>query len=121
MTNPNIHQVVNVTMHGYLDKSHVGHITVEARGIPQPSGYLNLVNSRAVLALRSSHLRAIGYVTLVNARAIRGALVFPHKLGKFDFILTTNPTSYDRLVGTLTLIHSSSGRNPKDKDPAGLV
>jgi hypothetical protein len=119
-SNPNIKQVVRVWVKGSLDHGRIGAVTIAASGVPQPSGYLDLVNSRALVSLRFDHLLGRGKVTLVNARALRGVLAFP-RIGRFDFILTTIPSSYSHVQGSLTLISSQHGDSDTDADGANIA
>ncbi len=119
-SNPNVKQVVRVWVKGTLDRGHIGNVTLVASGVPQPSGYLNLVNSRAVVALKVDHLLGLGKITLVDSRAVRGVVTFS-RLGRFDFILTTIPSSYDHVTGSLTLINSQHGDKDSDADGTNLA
>ncbi len=119
-SNPNVKQVVRVWVKGALDRGHIGKVTLVASGVPQPSGYLNLVNSRATITLKTNHISGHGTITLVDSRAVRGVVTFP-RLGRFDFILTTIPSSYNHVKGSLTLINSQHGDHDNDSDGTNLA
>lgn len=116
--NPNMHQVLRLRLQGALDKGRIGAINIVANGVPQPDGFLNLTGSRAMVHLYAHHRVGVGTLNLVSARVMRGTLAFSRSL-HYDFILTTNPTSYNHLQGRLTLI--SLENDSGDKDTTGLA
>lgn len=119
-SNPNVKQVVRVWVKGVLDHGRIGNLALVATGVPQPSGFLNLVNSRAIVSLKADHLVGRGKITLVNARAVRGLVKFP-RIGGYDFILTTIPNSYNHVEGSLTLIKSRNTDNDSVSGGANLA
>jgi hypothetical protein len=102
--NPNLLQEVLIDFSATLGRTHVGHLSINAEGVPQPDGSFALSKSLAKLQFELGNKIGYGTATYLSSQAVRGRITFPHNQ-RYDFTMSINSGPSNEVSGVFSLIH----------------